>query len=205
MRKFLYNEVKIEVPEKAPTFTHSVSMMLATLGKAENNANIPYFEKLIQYKETELPEGEFLHDVCALYTLQRMNYQIQNGGFEQYYFNGYHTYSAGYEIGDLSLLDIGQQIIFFGKMIGFIQADDTKKDVIDDLIAVLILFTIMPDNIYEYERLSAEEKECMAIDKADEFDKAWYKVSDTIEWAIECYAQYLCKRLEAENIEQSNK
>lgn len=198
MCSFVYNGVEIEVPEKAPAFTHSVPLMIASLGKIEGNCNIPYFEKLVQYKETDLPDGELIHDVCALLTLQKMNYQIQNGGFEQYYANGYHKYRSGYNIGDLSLLDIGQQIMFFGKMIDFVQTDVAKKDVIDDMIAVLILFTVMPDRIEEYEELSDEEKEYTFIEVSDAFDTAWYKISDTIEWAIELYAQFLCKRLEVE-------
>lgn len=199
MSSFIYNGVEIQVPEKTPAFTHSVSMMIASFGKLESNADIPYYEKLVQYKETDLPEGELLHDTVALYTLQQINYQIQNGGFEQYYDNGYHIYRSGHDIGDLSILDINEQIMFFAKMIEFVQECNEKKDEVDDMVAVLILFTVMPDRIDDYESLADEEKTYLDIEGADDFDKAWYKVSDTIEWAIECYAQYLCKRLETDD------
>lgn len=196
MKVLKYKGVELNVPEKAPVFTHSVAMMIATLGKAENNSNIPYFERLIQDKETELPEGEILHDVCALNTLRHMNYQVNNGGFLQYYDNGYHKYSAGYEIGDLALLAIDEQIKFLKVLVDFILLDDTKKKYKDDLLKAIMLFERQRINIIEYENYEQDD-DYATVDGCDDFDEQWYKVNEVIEYGIELYAQYLCKRLEA--------
>ena len=167
--------------------------------------NAKYFNRLMQYKETDLPEGELLHEVCALYSINNLNKQMCEGGFKQYYDNGYHKYRAGYEIGDLANLEISEQIKFLDKFILFILFDNDKRKYSDDLTKAVILFREMPNNILEYERLTDEEKEYAEIDGADAFDKQWYKVCDVIEWGMELYAQYLIKRLEMMNIEPTNK
>lgn len=198
MRKFKYNGVEIEVPEKAPAFTHSVPMMLASFGRIEDNQNIPYFEKLVQFKETDLPEGELLHDACALNSIRHLNYQINNGGFEQYFDNGYHQYRAGYEIGDLTLLAIDEQIKFLKVLIDFILLADCNAKYKDELLKALTLFERQRINIIEYENYEPDnEGDYAALDGCNAFDRQWYKVNELIEMGIELYAQYLCKRLEA--------
>ena len=69
MRMIKYNGISLGVSSENPMFTHSVPAMIATKKKVETDRNIKYFEKLMQYKETDLPEGELLHEVCALYSI----------------------------------------------------------------------------------------------------------------------------------------
>ncbi len=207
MKKINYDGVLIELPSERPMFSHSISMMIVSKGKIESNHNIPYFERLMQYKETDLPEGELLHEVCALNSIRNLNYQVNNGGFSQYFFNEYHKYRAGYQIGDLSNLDIAQQIEFLEKLISFIVFDVDKKPYEADLLRALILLKEQQKNILEYENWCDEEDEIIETELAgcSVFDTQWYKVNEVIEWGIELYAQYLCKRLEAMNIEPSDK
>lgn len=203
-KTFKYLGVSIDIPKEKPVFTHSVPLMIATFGKVENNMNIPYFEKLLLYKQTDLPEGEIQHDVCALNSIRNLNYQINNGGFEQYYFNQYHKYSSGQDVGDLTHLGIAEQIKFLDKFILFILLDKDKEKYSCDLTKAVMLFRSMPNKIKEYEELG-DEKEYSCIGGAENFDKQWYKVSEVIEWGMELYAQYLIKRLEAMHIEPSDK
>lgn len=204
MRKIKYNKISIEVPSENPMFTHSIPAMIATKKKVETDRNIKYFERLMQYKETDLPEGELLHEVCALYSIRNLNYQVCNGGFRQYYDNGYHKFKAGYEIGDLANLDIFEQIKFLDKFILFILLDERKKKYSSDLTRAIVLFREMPNNIEEYECLDSDDGYA-EIEGADAFDEQWYKVNEIIEWGMELYAQYLIKRLERMNIEPANK
>ena len=166
--------------------------------------NAKYFNRLMQYKETDLPEGELLHEVCALYSINNLNKQMCEGGFKQYYDNGYHKFIAGYDIGDLSNLDITYQIKFLDKFILFILLDKSKKKYSSDLTRAVVLFREMPNNIEEYECLDSGD-EYAEIEGVDAFDEQWYKVCDVIEWGMELYAQYLIKRLEMMNIEPANK
>lgn len=206
MSSFIYNGVEIQVPEKTPAFTHSVSMMIASFGRIENNHDIPYFEKLMQYKETDLPEGELLHDVCALNTIRHLNYQVNNGGFEQYFDNGYHQYRAGQDIGDLALLAIDEQIKFLKVLVDFILLDDSNVKYKDDLFKALMLFERQRMNIIEYENYESDDEDDYAtLEGCDAFDEQWYKVDEIVELGIELYAQYLCKRLEVECNGCSNK
>lgn len=204
-KKISFNGVSIELPMEQPIFTHSVTAMIATFGSVEGNHNIPYFEKLMQYKKSDIPELELLHDICALNSIRLMNYQINNGGFEQYYDNGYHEYRAGDEDGALAQLDINAQIEFLEKFILFILLADDNKKYFDDLTKTVVMFRNMQSNILDYESLDADDKEYADINGADAFDTQWYKVSEVIEWGIELYAQYLIKRLEEMKIEPSNK
>lgn len=204
MKQIKYNGVVLEIPSEKPTFTHSLPLMYATSGKLEGNHNIPYFERLMQYKETDLPEGELLHEVCALYSIKNLNYQVCNGGFRQYYDNRYHKFKAGYEIGDLANLDIFEQSKFLDKFILFILLDERKKKYSSDLTRAVVLFREMPNNIEEYECLDSDDGYA-EIEGADAFDEQWYKVCDVIEWGIELYAQYLIKRLEEMKIGSTNK
>lgn len=196
MRTIKYNGVQLELPSERPVFTHSVPMMIASLGRVECNQNIPYFEKLLGYKASELPE-ELLHDVYALNSVRRLNYQINNGGFKQYYDSGYHKYYAGNEMDDFPQLDITEQLKFLDKFILFILMNEDKKKYSDDLTKAVVLLRDMPRKIFEYESLDEAEKQHTDIEGMDTFDTQWYEVSDVIEWGMELYAQYLCKRLEA--------
>lgn len=160
--------------------------------------NAKYFNRLMQYKETDLPEGELLHEVCVLYSINNLNKQMCEGGFKQYYDNGYHKFIAGYNIGDLSNLDITYQIKFLDKFILFVLLDKSKKKYSSDLTRAVVLFREMPNNIEEYECIDSGD-EYAEIEGVDAFDEQWYKVCDVIEWGMELYAQYLVKRLERMN------
>lgn len=202
MSSFTYNGVLIEIPEKQPVFTHSLPLRIASLGKHESNKNIPYFEKLMYYRETDIPEGDLLHSVCALYSIKNLSYQVNNGGFVQYFNNGYHRYIAGYDIGDLAHIDIFQQVDFFKELINFIKISKVNPKYEDALYEAYLVLKALAENaknkdfneisFYEYLNLDAE-------------DEIWYKACVAIEWGLEVYAQYLVKRLEELNIEQSNK
>lgn len=205
MKKISYNGVSIEVPSERPVFSHSVALMIASLGKIEGNQNIPYFEKLMQYKQSDIPEGELMHDVCALYSIKNLNYQVNNGGFEQYYENGYHKYSAGEDVGDLANLDISQQIDFLETLIHFILRDKENIPYFDDLLKAKELLIEASRSIEDYECLDDEDKEFVGLAGFSDFDEQWYKVNEVIEWGMELYAQYLVKRLEARHIEPSNR
>lgn len=197
MKQIKYNGVVLEIPSEKPTFTHSLPLMYATSGKLEGNHNIPYFERLMQYKETDLPEGELLHEVCALYSIKNLNYQVCNGGFHQYFYNGYHKYKAGYNIGDISHLEIKYQIEFLEKLTRFILLNEDKQQYKTDLIKALLIFKEMPNSIKKYDGVTNAD--------ASLFNELWYKVSSVVEWGIELYAQYLIKRLEEMKIGNTNK
>lgn len=187
MKILKYNGVSLEVPTESPVFRHSILL--------ETDKNTPYFSQLIQYKQTNLPDGDLMHEVCALYSISNLNYQTCNGGFRQYYGNAYHEYRAGYNIGDLPNLDIDEQIVFLKSLISFILLDESKKRYEDDLVQVCSMLEVLSQNIVEYESMDELEQEICEIAGCDEFDKQWYKVNEIIEWGMELYAQYLIKRL----------
>ena len=165
--------------------------MICQIMKKTSKIGVCY-NKLMQYKETELPEGELLHEVCALYSISNLNEQMCNGGFMQYYENRYHEFLSGQNMGDLSNLDISEQVVFLHKFIMFILLDRDKRKYSKDLKQLFILFKEMPGNIELYECFSNQS----SIEGTAVLDKYWRKVSKVISCGLEMYAKYLLKRLE---------
>ena len=193
MKSLIYNGVPIEVPVERPVFSHSHALKLMSGGTMEGDRNIPYFEKLMKYKEDEIPEGEMLSDVCRLYSISNLNYQVSNGGFTQYYFNGYHKFMPGYDMCDLSNTGIECQLIFLQKLIDFMMHFDFFGAYLNELFNTVNWLEKMYLNIIQHKAGG-----CYGVlPDCDAFDKAWGMVSDQIEFGMELYAQYLIKRLEA--------
>lgn len=103
MKSLSYNGVVIEVPVDRPVFSHSLPLKFMTEGKVEGDKNIPYFDKLMEYKMDDIPNGELLSDACRLYSIRNLNYQVNNGGFTQYYFNGYMSLSKDMRLAILAM------------------------------------------------------------------------------------------------------
>lgn len=202
MNNFSYKGVTIRVPIKQPKFSHSVPLMIASFGKYESNENIPYFEKLMRYRETDVPEGDLLHSVCALYSVKNLSYQVNNGGFAQYFDNGFHKYRVGYDIGDLTHLDMEQQIDFLKELILFILLDTTKSNYSSELSKTLYLLQGL---VRKMQSKTYCAKRFFDFMDFTAYDEQWFKVTELIEWGLETYAQYLVKRLEEMKIEPSDK
>ena len=180
-----YNGVSIEPPAEKPKFSHSVSLMLATMGKLEANENIPYYSMLMEkYNEQNIKDVALLHEVQALNTIRNLNYQVMNGGFEQYFFNEYHKYSAGYDLNSFTNVDIADQIEFLDWLFAFIQLFSQYKSMASELEKMWSMLNELKD--FSYSGYS-------------EYNKQWSRIYEAVEFGLEVAAQYLYKRLEKEN------
>ena len=197
IKSIKYNGVCIEVPTERPVFCRSLLVVHMTNGKEGDNKHTPYFDKLMGYKEDEIPQGELLSDVHRLYSISNLNYQVNNSGFAQYYFNGYHEFMSGYDIGDLNNVDISCQMIFLQKLIDFMMYFDFFDAYLNELFDAVHWLEKMYLNILQHKAggCYGELPDC------DSFNKAWFMVRSQVEFGMELYAQYLIKRLEADKHE----
>lgn len=96
----LYKGIELDI-SKEVHFTKSVS--LSYIGQ-DVSYNVKYSELLSDIECRKLsPENYCL--VCAFWTLCKMNYQICNGGVEQWYYNGYADGRSATHEGDCELFD----------------------------------------------------------------------------------------------------
>lgn len=183
-----YNGVLVEEPLEKPKFSHSVSLMLATMGKLEADENISYYTMLMEkYNEQNIKDVALLHEVQALNSIRILNYQVCNGGFEQYFANGYHKRIEGYDLNGFTNVDFSDQIEFLDFLIAFIQLFAEYKPMITELNKTWLMLNKL------------KEHEYLWYDDFSKYNEQWYKVYEAIEFGLEVYAQYLYKRLEKEN------
>lgn len=152
-----YRGIELEVSEKKASFGHSIM---------ERNHNVEWMDKLseIPWKNLKEPFADNYEAVCRLYSLYHMNYQICNGGIDQYFFNGYHEFRDAHHEDDVVLLDIEEQKVDFAELVFFAES-------------------IFPDRKEENESLKMTMKA---------FQKLWLEKEVEVIETIECWEdQYL--------------
>lgn len=194
LRTIQYNGVEITYDlEMAPVFCHSYPLYQMSGGKQEAPQNIPYFQKLLEIDYSALQTREQKEAVSGLYSLMNMNYHINNGGINQYFFNGYHKdrRCSGDSIPHRDQL---AQHVLLGKMACFLNEIDDFKDKFASLLEIDFFFY---DASVLHTPSEDDENELIeTYDYVAGFDKMYFDISPTIEWGIELYSQYVIKLLE---------
>lgn len=83
--KFSYKGIELENLEKDVNLYHSNALHSVGIDK---NINTDYLDNLMSIKRAEVSSEQF-DEINKLHSVIKMNYQICNGGIEQYFFNGY--------------------------------------------------------------------------------------------------------------------
>lgn len=105
-----YKGIELEGLDKKVKLSHSRVM--------ETDEGTDWIAKLLSCDKASLTPTRF-HEVSALSSVINMDYQICNGGIEQYVFNGYHEYRAPYSDDDVAQLDLNQQFIMLCRLVAF--------------------------------------------------------------------------------------
>lgn len=105
-----YKGIELEGLDKKVKLSHSRVM--------ETDEGTDWIDKLLTCDKAALTPTQF-HEVSALSSVINMDYQICNGGIEQYVFNGYHEYIAPYSDDDVAQLDLNQQFIMLCRLVAF--------------------------------------------------------------------------------------
>lgn len=109
----VYKGIELEGLEKDTKLFHSMAMH--HMGQ-DPNVGTDYLDKICEYKRADVPPALF-DKINKLWSVVKMNYQICNGGIEQYFFNGYHE---GYLSADkeVEIFDKDEQVVMLLKLYG---------------------------------------------------------------------------------------
>ena len=184
-----YKGVQLENLDKHVSMAHSHFI--------GSNEGIDYLTTLLARNKSALTPEQF-EAMSELNSVAVMNYQICNGGLDQYYFNRCHEERAPFSEDDVKLVGKEAQVKMlrelhaFGREVFPERVEDNDR--LNEIIA-------------DFEKSSYREPgEGWLTDDGDEdegnlhapydFDERYYEVNDYLESLIESYAQYLDKSIE---------
>ena len=119
------------------------------------------------------------HAVSALSSVINMDYQICNGGLEQYFFNGYHEYRKPFSDDDVAHLGKAEQCDML------VELGALAKEVFPDFAATRQELLLAQEEL----RWLDEDEE----DRFEEVEELFFDLSWFVARLCEAYAQYLCK------------
>ncbi len=149
----------------------------------ERNVNTDYLEKIIDYKKADLLPEHF-DAINKLWSVAKMNYQICNGGIDQYYFNGFDEEWAS-EDGETVIWDKEAQVemlrelAVFGKEI-FPENKESNSKFENIINAFDSLY--IEKNVPQYETIYCDEDEEIWDDELED----WVENPDYFEPYEEC-------------------
>lgn len=153
-----YNGIELEPAHGPVTMSHSIYLDL--IHGQSSTANMDWTEKLF-----DLPWGKLKESFPASYeaasrlsSLLNMDYQVCNGGIDQYFFNGYHEERDAFSENDVIQVDL-----------------DGQKETFEDLVA--FGKALFPEREEDNQRLSAV---CTA------FQALWLEEDVPIYKTVEC-------------------
>ena len=104
-----YHGIELTPPKGTVAFSHSVFLdMIQGQSSAQNT---DWFDVLGNFPWGSLKDQYFqgYDNVCRLYSLVHLDYQVCNGGIEQYFLNGYHEHSSPHHADDVSQMVIAMR------------------------------------------------------------------------------------------------
>jgi len=225
-----YNNIELELPVERVSLSHSTTYNAVT-GKARSE-NLKWIDAL-----GSLPWSKFndkhineYNDACTLLSLLMMDYQVCNGGIDQYFFNGFHEKHNTNAGNDVVLVDIEDQKEGFNKLVSFAKEvfpERIKENEALQIAASAFAELKFEERAFVSETVYCEEDEYIMDEETGEiiknpdyfspyeeeryedvihgdydFDETFYSASDYLEELLELQAQYHCKTL-IQNVERS--
>lgn len=213
-------------------FSHSHSAYSLSGGVLEKDQNVVYFDRLLEIEKQALTMDQF-DRVSSLNSVMNMNYQICNGGIEQYFFNRYDKYRAPMSDEDVAQVDKEKQCEMLDTLMSFaIEVFPENEDENRKLENVIRQFKeIYVENVEQFETIYSDEDEEIWSEEiedwiinpryeepyeafvghedelfnAENFDDNYYEINSYLEMLMEGYAQYLCKSYENQQIKLDDK
>lgn len=178
-----YKGIELEGLDKKVRLAHSRVM--------EADEGTDWIDKLLSCDKTALTPTQF-HEVSALSSVINMDYQICNGGIEQYVFNGYHDYRAPHSDDDVAQLDMNQQFIMLCRLVAF--GGDVFPETNKNEAVVLWAGNF---HRFDWESLLNGDEDGYVdeydMERLEDCEQAYYDICDYVGLLCEAYAQYLCK------------
>jgi len=213
-------------------FSHSHSAYFLSGGVLEKDRNVVYFDKLLEIEKKALTTDQFAQ-ISSLNSVMNMNYQICNGGIEQYFFNRYDKYRAPMSDEDVAQVDKEKQCEMLDTLMSFaIEVFPENEEENRKLENVIRQFKeIYVENVEQFETIYSDEDEEIwneeiedwvinpryeepyeafvghedELFNAENFDDRFYEINSYLELLMEGYAQYLCKSYESEQVKLDDK
>lgn len=187
-----YKGIEIENSGKCVKMAHSRFI--------ETDEGVDCLVALLSMEKAGLTAEQF-ETMSALNSVANMNYQICNGGLDQYYFNGYDRERAPFNADDVKQLDKDAQAEMLRELYAFGKTVFPERELDNERLDRIIS---------DFEGAYYEEIEEVWYDDDESedggyyeeegglcapwgFDDRYYEVNDYLEVLIEMYAQYLIK------------
>lgn len=192
-----YKGIELENTDKIVKMAHSRFL--------EKDEGIDYFAELLGREKASLTNEQF-EAVSALNSVANMNYQICNGGLDQYFFNQYDKEREPFNPDDVKQVGKEKQVEMLRELQTFGKKVYPEKELENERLDRII--SDFDGSYYEEEReewYDDEEyeeggyyEEEGGLNAPYDFDDRYYKVNNYLETLIEGYAQYLNKKIDQE-------
>ena len=187
----VYNGIELEGTGKRVSMAHSAFF--------ERSEGTDHLESVLARDKSTLSLEQF-DALSALSSVANMNYQICNGGLEQYFFNGYDQERPPFNDQDVKRVDKDAQVDMLRTLLGFgREVYPERREDNERLAGVVQAFDRA---YYDIDTVEDFDEGCVMHDTVvrarAEFDERYYEVSDYLETLMEAYAQYLDKAFEKE-------
>lgn len=217
----LYQGITLTPPKGKVVLSHSVSLDIIQ-GKSSTQ-NMDWLDVLGDFPWSILKEEYFqgYDNVCRLYSLLNMDYQVCNGGIEQYFGNRYHEPREPHHDDDIALYGIDEQKKDFKRVVAFAREVYPERIAENDTLAkACAAFEVLwlEENAESFETIYCEEDEYIIDPETGEemenpdyfepyeetihedviheyagFNETFFNASNYLEELLEMRAQFLCK------------
>lgn len=175
-----YKGIELENLNKDVSLYHSNAMHYMGIDK---NINTDYLDVLMSIKRAEVSPEQF-DEINKLHSVIKMNYQICNGGIEQYFFNGYDKPYIS-EDKETELFDKDEQVSMLRKLHDFAIEVNPENSAENSKFARIIDFfdsLYVEKDVPQIETIYSDEDEQIW----DEEQKDWVTNPDYEEPYEEC-------------------
>lgn len=153
-----YKGIELTNLEKDVQFSHSKSAYMLSGGLQEQDINTDYFDVLLERQKSNLTSEQF-YEISALNSVANMNYQICNGGIDQYFYNSYDKSNPPMNDEDVAQVDKANQCLMLDTLVTFgLEVFPDREEDNDKLEKIVRRFKdIYVENVEQFETITSDE------------------------------------------------
>ena len=187
-RTATFRGIQLENLDKDTSLSHSRFI--------ETNKGIEQLEALFDRDKASLTPEQF-EQVSALSSVANFNYQVCNGGLDQYFANRMDKERPPFNEQDVKHLDKEGQLAMLDELLDFgrevYPEQELMNERLDRIIRDFDRSAYVEDEYVDEDYDYGPE---MVVDAPHDFDTRYYLVNDYLETLMEGYAQYLNKEID---------
>lgn len=220
-----YDGIELTPPNGPVSMTHSVSLDIIRGQSSSQNLDYTEKLGALPWCSIQKYCPDSFNETCNLFSLLHMDYQVCNGGISQYFYNGYHEGKGAHHKDDVMLLDKESQESAFSNLVAFAKAvfpDKVEENKMFAQVCNLFKQVRYIENVPMIETIYSDEPEYIedpddpysnipnpdyeephdeiyyenVIENEEQFESAFYDISDYMEEVMELQAQYIFKALD---------